>query len=155
MVLKENGDSYDMATGNFISYDKINSVAENEYLKIDIKDRVVRYSLETYTVKFTNRTDSTVVVADNLQDNEVNLTLSGEYRAMENVDTRIILAPEESLTVDIMFTKFADDGEDSESILFGTVRVIENYKGENGTEEEQQAEIDSAIAKFSMQVPVQ
>lgn len=151
---KVSGGKYEMAVGNFVSYDDINSVSENEYLKVDIQDRIVRYSIETYTVKFTNRTDSTVVVSDNLQQNEVNLVLPGEYRARMNSDTRIILSPGESQTAELIFEKFADDGDKSQALLFGTIRVIENYKGVDGTDEEQKAEIDGAIAKFSMQVPV-
>ena len=154
MFTKNSEGTYDMTTGNFISYDNISSVSENEYLKVDIKNRITRYSTETYEVKFTNRTDSTVVVADTLQNNEVNLVLTNEYRTMNNLDNRIILEPGASKTFYLTFTKFADDGDKSQSILFGTIRVIENYKGESGTEEEQKAEIDSAIAKFSMQVPV-
>ena len=151
---KVSGGKYEMAVGNFISYDDINSISENEYLKIDIQERIVRYSIETYTVKFTNRTDSTVVVSDNLQNNEVNLVLTGEYRARMNSDTRIVLGPEESKTVSLIFEKFADDGDKTQALLFGTIRVIEDYKGVDGTKEEQNIEIDNAIAKFSMQVPV-
>ena len=151
---KVSGGKYEMAVGNFISYDDINSISENEYLKIDIQERMVRYSIETYTVKFTNRTDSTVVVSDNLQNNEVNLVLTGEYRARMNSDTRIVLGPEETKTVSLIFEKFADDGDKAQALLFGTIRVIEDYKGVDGTKEEQNIEIDNAIAKFSMQVPV-
>lgn len=155
IVMKKNSDgTYDMATGNFISYDQITSVSENEYLKVDIKNRITRYSTETYEVKFTNRTDSTVVIADTLQNNEVSLVLTGEYRSMNNADTRIILAPGQSDTFYLTFTKFADDNDNAQSLLFGTIRVIENYKGVNGTEEEKKEEINNAIAKFSMQVPV-
>lgn len=155
IVFTKNSDgTYDMATGNFISYDKISSVTENEYLKIDIQDRITMYSIEKYNVKFTNRTDSTVVVSDTLQSDEVNLVLPGEYRSLDNSDLTIILNPGESKTVTLIFPKFADDGDESQSILFAAIRVIENYKGVDGTQEEQQAEIDNAIAKFSMQVPV-
>lgn len=155
IVFTKNSDgTYDMATGNFISYDKINSVTENEYLKIDIQDRITMYSIEKYNVKFTNRTDSTVVVSDTLQSDEVNLVLPGEYRSLDNSDLTIILKPGESKTITLIFPKFADDGDESQSILFAAIRVIENYKGVDGSTEEQQAEIDNAIAKFSMQVPV-
>lgn len=155
ILTKKTDGTYDMSTGNFISYDKISSVLENDYLKIDIKNRTTRYSTETYEVKFTNRTDSTVVIADTLQENEVNLVLTDEYRTMTNVEDNIILNSGESKTCYLTFTKFADDSDEAQSMLFGTVRVIENYKGVNGTAEEQKAEIDNAIAKFSMQVPIQ
>lgn len=151
---KNSKGGYDMATGNFISHDDINTVAENEYVKIDIKERTTKYSLETYVVKFTNRTDSTVVIQDNIENGEVNLVLSGEYRALDNPDNTIILEPNGEKTATLAFTKFADDGDDSVGILFSSIRVIEDYKGVNGTEDERKAEIDNALAKFSMQVPV-
>lgn len=151
---KNKDNSYDMSVGNFVSYDKINNVLENDYLKIDVIDRITRYSIETYSVKFTNRTDSTVVVADNLVSDEVRLVLPQEYRSLENKNTIIILAPGESRTCNLVFTKFFDDGDISQGLLFGAVRVIEDYKGTNGTEEEQQAEIDNAIAKFSVEIPL-
>lgn len=43
MVLKKNSKgSFDIAVGNFIEYKDINSVAENDYLKIDVKNCMVR-----------------------------------------------------------------------------------------------------------------
>lgn len=146
--------SYDMAVGNFISYDKISNILENDYLKIDVIDRIKRYSLETYTVRFKNRTDSTIVIADNLVSDEVELVLPKEYRKLENVDTNIILEPGESRTFQLGFTKFFDDGDISQGLLFNAVRVIEDYKGVNGTKEEQKTEIENAIAKFSVEVPL-
>lgn len=152
---KNSKGGYNMATGNFVKHDDINSVAENEYLKIDVKERTVKYSIETYKVKFTNRTDSTVVIQDNIENSEINLVLSGEYREVDNPDTRIILEPGGQQDATLVFSKFADDGDDSIGILFSSIRVIENYKGENGTEEERKAEIDNALAKFSMQISVE
>lgn len=151
---KNSKGGYDMATGNFISHDMINNVAENEYVKIDIKERTTKYSLEIYEVKFTNRTDSTVVIQDNIENGEVNLVLSGEYRSLDNPDDTIILEPNGEKTAVLAFNKFADDGDDSQGILFSSIRVIENYKGMNGTEDERKEEIDNALAKFSMQVPI-
>jgi len=151
---KNSKGEYDMATGNFIKYDKIANVAENDYVKIDVQDRITRYSLETYNVKFTNRTDNTIVIADTLDTNEINLVLPAEYRACEDVEKRIVLGPGQSMLAELSFTKFADDGDESQSILFNSVRVMEKYSGADVSKEEQKKEIDNAIAKFSMQVPV-
>lgn len=154
IVLKENKGQYELAVGNFIKHDNINNVLENDYLKVDVIDRITRYSIETYTVKFTNRTDSTVVISDTLIENEIMLVLPQEYRNLENSDTRIILEPGESRTFNLTFPKFVDDGDISQAILFSAVRVIENYKGIDGTDAERQAEIDNAIAKFSVEIPL-
>lgn len=154
VFIKNKEGSYDMSTGNFIKYDEINNISENNYLKVDIKDRITRYSIETYNVRLTNRTDNTIVIADQLVNDEIQLVLPQEYRSTEDTDLDIILAPGESRTFNLTFTKFADDGDTSEGILFGAVRVMENYKGVDGTPEEQQAEIDNAVAKFSVEIPL-
>ena len=152
---KNKDGSYNMLVGNFINYSRINNISENEYLKIDVIDRITNYSTETYKVKFSNRTDSTVVIADNFGGNEVRLVLPQEYRNLNNAYETIILAPGGSKTCDLVFQKFFDDGDDSQALNFSAVRVIENYKGEYDTEEEAKNEIDNAIAKFSVEIPVQ
>ena len=153
-LTKNSEGGYDMATGNYIAYEEINNVAENEYLKIDIRNKLVKYSTEQYEVKFTNRTEDIIVIADNLQDSEVSLVLTGEYRSMENADTDIILEPGESKIISIGFMKFVDDNDFSQSILFGNIRVLEEYSGPEATKEIRQAEVDKAVDKFSMSIPV-
>lgn len=154
IIFKKNGSDFDMSVGNFVNYEEIKNVLENDYIKIDVIDKLTRYSIETYKVKFTNRTDSTVVISDNLVKNEVKLVLPQEYRNVENTNDIVILSPGETRTVSFTFTKFFDDGDVSQGLLFSAVRVIENYKGANGTEEEQKSEIDNAIAKFSVEIPL-
>ena len=154
IIFKQNGSDYDMSVGNFVNYEEIKNVLENEYLKVDVIDKITRYSVETYKVKFTNRTDSTVVILDNLVENEVNLVLPQEYRNIENTNDLIILPPEQDLTCNLTFTKFFDDGDVSQALSFPSIRVIEDYQGALGTREEQKQEIDNAIAKFSVEIPV-
>lgn len=154
VLTKNSKGDYEIAVGNFIEYKEINNVAENEYVKIDIKNKLVRYSTETYEVKFTNRTEDIIVIQDGYQEDEVALVLSGEYRGMENLNNTIVLQPEESITVYLGFMKFVDDGDESQSILFGNVRVLESYAGTDSTTETKSQEIDNAVAKFSMNIPV-
>lgn len=154
MVLKKNSKgSFDIAVGNFIEYKDINSVAENDYLKIDVKNCMVRYSTQTYEVKLTNRTDYTIVVADNYIEDEISLALSGEYRGTESGKT-IVLQPEGSLTVKLGFMKFVDDNDEAQSLLFSNIRVLEEYAGVTSSNDVKKAEIEKAIDKFSMNVPV-
>lgn len=154
VVTKNSNGKYDIATGNFICYEEVKNIAENDYLKIDVKNKLVKYSTETYEVKFTNRTEDIIVVTDNFQENEVVLTLSGEYRKMENTNSTIILKPGESKTVWLGFMKFADDNDPAQSILFANIRVLEEYAGIDSKKEVKEAENDKAIAKFSMSIPV-
>lgn len=147
----ENG--VEMNVGNYIYHTDIKNISENEYLKIDVVDKIVNYSIETYEVKFTNRSDYTIVIADGVEKNEVLLSLSNEVRESDGID-RIVLRPKDSLTVDFIFPKFVDDGDVSQNLTFSAIRVMEKYSGTDVEEEVIQSEINNAIAKFSMDVVV-
>lgn len=115
---------------------------------------MVRYSTQTYEVKLTNRTDYIIVVSDNYVEDEISLALSGEYRGTENSNTTVVLAPEESITVKLGFMKFIDDNDEAQSILFSNIRVLEEYAGVASNNDIKKAEIEKAIDKFSMNIPV-
>lgn len=155
MTFYEGENGLEMNVGNYIYHTDIKSISENEYLKIDVIDKVVNYSIETYEVKFTNRSNYTVVVADGQETDEVLLVLGNETRQSSALDN-IVLKPNESLTVKFVFPKFVDDGDPSQSLTFPSIRVMEQYSGtgEEIPKETIQAEIDNAIAKFSMEVIV-
>ena len=150
---KDEDNNIQMATGNFIYHTDVKSISENEYLKIDVLDKTVNYSMESYEVKFTNRSDYTIVVADNVEQNEVLLKLPNEYRERGAL-ADIVLKPKESKTVTMKFQKFADDGDTSQGIVCSAIRVMENYSGTEVEDGIIQSEINNAIAKFSMEVSV-
>lgn len=145
----------EMSAGNFIYYTDIKSISENEYFKIDIIGKIVNYSIESYQVKLTNRSNYTVVVADGQETNETALILPNEVRNRSDVSD-IVLSPQESKELTMIFPKFVDDGDTSQSLLFSSIRVMEKYSGveDEVPAETIQAEIDNAIAKFSMEVSV-
>lgn len=152
--LREKNGNIKMSVGNYIYNTPIQSIAENEYLKIDVLTKHVNYSIEKYEVKFTNRSEFTVVLADGNGTNEISLQLQNETRNIENIQD-IVLKPGESTTREIAFSKFSDDGDVSQNLIFGSVRIMENYSGPIYDDETIiQSEIDNAIAKFSMIVSV-
>lgn len=143
-----------MSTGDYIYHTDIKSISENEYLKIDVLDKVVNYETEEYTVKLTNRSNYTVVVADNVEADEILLRLPNETRTRTTL-TNIVLEPQASMDVTFTFTKFVDDGDMSQSLIFSTIRVMEKYTNPDYADEATiQSEIDNAISKFSMEVVV-
>lgn len=142
----------EMSVGNYIYHTDIKSVSENNYLKIDVIDKLVNYSIETYQVKFTNRSDYTIVIADGFEENEIELQLPSEIRQRSDTNQKIVLKPKESLTTRFTFSKFVDDGDKSESLLFPNIRVMEKYSGSYADKEILKSEVDNAIAKFSMTV---
>lgn len=152
--LKDSDGNIKMSVGNYIYYTPIQSIAENEYLKIDVIDKYVNYSIEEYEVKFTNRSQYTIVISDGNGENEVELQLINETRNRENQE-ELVLQPGQSITQNLIFSKYVDDGDTSLNLIFGSIRVMEKYSGANGIEEAViQSEIDNAISKFSMNVSV-
>lgn len=151
---KENNGDIKMSTGDYIYHTDIKSISENEYLKIDVLDKVVNYETEEYKVKFTNRSNYTVVVADNVEGNEVLLALQNETRSRRSL-TNIVLEPNASMDITFTFTKFVDDGDVSQSLVCPAIRVMEKYTNPDYADEATiQSEIDNAISKFSMEVVV-
>lgn len=145
-----------MLVGNYIRQADIKSVAENEYLKVDILEKIVNYSIETYKIKFTNRSDYIVVISDQIELNEITLQLANEFRERGNAEN-VVLQPKESKELTWAFPKFSDDGKQSGSIVLGAVRIMEKYSGADEEEigyETIMEEIENAIAKFSMQIPI-
>lgn len=144
-----------MNVGNYIYHEDIKSISENEYLKIDVMQKVVNYSIETYEVKFTNRSNYTVVISDGVENDEIMLALPNETRKVAGTPN-VVLRPQESTTLKFTFSKFVDDGDISQSLVFSSIRVMEKYSGVNDNVDDSviQSEIDNAISKFSMEVKV-
>lgn len=155
MFKKQKDGTLNMAVGSFVDYEEIHNVAENQYLKVEVQAVQKFYSYEMYTVKMTNRSDDTVVIADGQEDNEIFLTLeSKDVRSAMNV-TNLVLKPGESTMQKMQFQKFYDNEDEAVSLTFGSVRVMEQYSGtENVSEEVRQAEIQNAVAKFSVNIPI-
>lgn len=151
---EDDNDQLQMNAGDYIYHSDIKSISENEYLKIDVVDKVVNYSIEQYEIKFTNRSNYTIVIADGVETDEVVLSLPAETRKRSETED-IVLAPQEAITLNFTFPKFVDDGDVSQAIVFSSIRVMEKYSGTEDIDEATiQSEIDNAISKFSMEVKV-
>lgn len=143
-----------MNAGDYIYHSDVKSISENEYLKIDVIDRVVNYSIETYSVKFTNRSNYTIVISDGVEKDEIILTLPNETRSRSEIND-LVLKPGETTTIDFTFPKFVDDGDISQSLVFSSIRVMEKYSGTEDVDEATiKSEIDNAVSKFSMEVKI-
>ena len=127
---------------------------KNDYLKLDVVNKTVNYSIETYKVKLTNRSNYTIVIADGQEEDEVALKLSNEIRKLSDIND-IILKPGEEKELEWIFPKFIDDQDASQAVILSSVRVMEKYSGtEDVPEEVIKSEIDNAIAKFSMEAVI-
>ena len=145
-------DSIEMAVGNFMYHEDIKRITENEYLKVDVNNRNVYYSIEEYNVTLTNRSEYTVVISDDTEENEIELILNQESRGC--IETpNVVLAPGEVIQLNVSFNKFADDGDSSNEYSLSNIRVMEKYSGtEDNAPEVIEDEKNNAIAKFSLTV---
>lgn len=143
----------EMAVGGFYGVEDVKTVAENDYIKIDIQKRISKYDTEEYIVKLTNRTKDVVVIADGLSEDEVSLQLPKEYRNIE-LEEPIILYGSESKEFKLVFPKYVDDGDSSIAINFNNIRVLNDYYGSNASREKIYEAVMNAIAKFSMRLSV-
>lgn len=144
-----------MAVGSYVDYDEIQNVFENEYLKVELQSVQKYYSYEVYTVKVTNRSEDTIVIADGQEESEIFLTLdSKDTRNVTNFTT-LVLKPGQSVTRNLQFQKFYDNENDAKELTFGAVRVMEQYSGVEDVPEETIAqEAQNAVAKFSVNLPI-
>jgi len=140
------------AVGNYIDARDINYMISNDYLRVEASKLIEKYNFQIYRINFINRTNNIIVVQDGRPgDWEIGLAIGNEIRATIDNDTKIILGPGESTTVELAFEKFYDSSNSPKGIIFNTVRVMEDYTY-NADYETGQAEIESAIDKFTMTI---
>ena len=145
----------DMSVGNFLYYTDIKRITENEYLKVDVKNKKVYYSIEEYTINIMNRSEYTIIVADGTEKDEISLGLNQEKRSCIESPT-VVLKPGESIELKTSFYKFADDGDTSNQLALSNIRVMEKYSGTQDIPIEViEQEKNNAIAKFGLTVALQ
>ena len=129
--------------------EKLLYMASNDYLRVEITEAVEKYSFIIYKFNFINRTNHTIVIQDGLADSwEIGMSIGNEVRTVLD-STKIVLEPGESKIVSLSFEKFYDVPTKPDGIILNTVRVMDNYTGD---EEKAKAEIENAIDKFSMTI---
>lgn len=153
LILKEENGEMKLSIGEFISQDQPHIAVEDEYMKVEIFDRTVDYETETYRIKVTNKSDSNyIVIADGDQNNEVQLNLGSRKDNPSKVVDSFIVKPNSFRFETITFNKFYDDGNTSQGIYFGAVRILNNYDYSVGTTQEV---LDSALKLYAMEIPLQ
>lgn len=146
-VLKDTDQGLKLSIGGFIEKKDLNISTEDEYLKIEIPYKIVEYDTETYVVKITNRTQNPIVLLDDSISNEIELSLGTQKRNMQNSSENLIMVnARETKTVKLYFTKFVDDGNIPEKLMFNAVRVLQSYAGN------EQNTVDNAIDKYSLNI---
>lgn len=151
VALRENGDKIEMFVDNYLGTDELKRVAEDDNAKIRVESRVKFYSYEIYTIRITNKTDKDLVLYDGIIGNELFFEVGEENRTPFNVDRTMSLIPYETKTFQVTLGKFYDESAKVSAISFNKVRIMDNYTGEELTEEE---ETSKASKLYSISIPL-
>lgn len=151
IAIKENGDKLQLCVNDYMDYEELKKVAEDDNIKIRIEDRITYYEHETYTVRITNKTNKYLVLYDSLVGNELYLEIGNENRMPSKVSSTIALIPGETKTFQITFSKYYDEQTKDSGITFNKIRIMENYTGKEKSEEE---ELNKSEKTYSMGVPI-
>lgn len=149
--LKQNGDKIELYVNNYMGVDDLKRVAEDDNLKIRIESRVKYYSYEEYTVKITNKSDKDIVIYDSIVGDEIYMEIGEENRIPSHVDRTIWLIPGETKTCVLTFNKYYDESSAVTAMIFNKIRLMDNYTGEETTEEE---ETSKSSKLYSISVPL-
>lgn len=151
-VLTEENGKMKLSIGEFVSQEDPNISVEDDYMVVEIIDKVVDYETETYKIVVTNKTDDKyIVIADGSQNNEVLLNLGSREDKPDEVLNYFVIKPGGFRVQEITFSKFYDNGLTSRGLKFGAVRVLNSYSYETKTTQE---DLDSAVKLYSIEIPL-
>lgn len=149
-VIKNNNGNLELAIREYIGKEEKQSVYEDDYIKVAVQDMQQTYENQIYKVTITNRCEYPVVLADGTENNEILLGLKYENRNIKNLPRGgIVIYENQSKTFELKFTKFYDENETVQSLIFNAVRVLKSY---SGREELRQSEMDNAVRLYSFEM---
>lgn len=149
--IKQNGDKIELYVNNYLGFDDLKRVAEDDNLKIRIESRIKYYNYEIYTVRITNKSDKDIVLYDSIVGDEIYMEIGEENRIPSSVDKTMWLIPGETKTFKLTFNKYYDEKSDVQAMIFNKIRLMDNYTGEETTEEE---ETNKSSKLYSISVPL-
>ena len=152
-AVKEEDGKIKLNVNDYMGFNDLKKVAEDDYLKIRVENKDEFYSFEIYSVKITNKTDKKIVLYDGIVGNELSLISGQDERNPINVKDTITLEPGETRTFEITFNKYYDESTKASEIAFNKIRIMtEQYTGTEETEEE---ELSKAERTYSITIPIQ
>lgn len=153
IAIKQEGNNLKLCVNDYMGYQELKNISEDDYLKIRIESKEKYYEHETYTVKVTNKTDKTTILYDGMIGGEIYLVSGTDQRSPSIVNDSLILIPGETKTVQITFAKYFDENTAADHIIFDKIRIMNNdYTGEEESEEEQ---LNKAEKTYSVNIQIQ
>lgn len=152
IAIKQNEDKLQLCVNNYMGYEELKKVAEDDNIKIRIENKLKYYGNEIYTIRITNKTEKYLVLYDSLVGNELYLQTESENRLPLKVSSTMALEPSETRTFQVTFTRYYDEQMEQSNINFNKIRIMNNYTGQEQTEEE---ELNKSEKTYSMSIQIQ
>lgn len=136
-----------MSVKSYIGDEKTDYMYEDQYMRITIKSKSIMYDEEIYNIEVQNKTEYTIVLADDETANEISFIVQGENRPMlvEEKWQAIYVKPRSNNNFTISCTQFFDEGVNTTGINFDSVRVLRSYSGK---EELKEQELENAVSLY-------
>ena len=151
VIIEEKDGQLFLSIREHITTDELDGVYEDDYIKIWLEEKAVGYETEKYTIKIKNKTSNYAVLVDGTEESEALLKVGIENRKQLDDNLTIVLLPEKTETYELTFTKFYDEADIADTLIFGAVRILKNYTGLSITREE---EMKNAVKLYSIQIPL-
>lgn len=137
----------------YIGDQEMDAIYEDEYMKITVTNKSIMYDSETYTVKIKNKTEHTIVLADDFSTKEIEIETKNGTKNMvtEGLQRPVYIPAETSRTCYLEFQNFYDEGYTATGIKFNSVRILRSYSGEEDKKEQELAE---AVSLYSFTMPL-
>ena len=136
-----------MSVKSYIGDEKTDYMYEDQYMRITIKSKSIMYDEEIYNIEVQNKTEYTIVLADDETANEISFIVQGENSPMlvEENWQAIYVKPRSNNNFTISCTQFFDEGVNTTGINFDSVRVLRSYSGK---EELKEQELENAVSLY-------
>lgn len=142
-----NSNDLKLNVANFVASENLTIFAEDDYLRIEILGKNIEYDKEIYRVKFTNKSEYPIVLANNREEFEIGIYIGDQTRQANLPIANLVVQPNSSQTIDLEFTKFADDGRQTSLMIFNAIRILQSY---SGSADKYEKELNEAIKLYSL-----
>ena len=154
IVITKDGSDYKLAVAGFINKEIMANVSEDEYMKINVEEKITYYDKIIYTLKVKNKTSYDIVLERDKEEDCIGISLNGTIRE-QDIDqynnTEKYVRAGQTRIIELTFSKYFDENKTPESITFNKVRVLEKYTGVDSAWED---ELSHAVKKYSATISV-
>ena len=151
-VFTEKDGKLQMGVKGYVEDHDPDALYEDNYIRIAVTNVSTTYDDETYTVEIKNKTNYTMVLSDEINQNEIQLETENNIidRKIEGLFIPMVLKPQTKSTYYLRFTKFFDEGIKSTGLVFNAIRILRSYSGDESLKEQ---ELKDAVQLYSITVP--